>query len=74
MSGNAGDTEVNKLDLTPVLMWFTLCRGRQKTLNKECKCDEVYKREMFGVLRTCSEGINSRGTLLRPGRAVMEPN
>lgn len=47
---------------------------RRQTLNKECKCDEVDKREMFGVLRTCSEGINSRGTLLRPGREVREPN
>lgn len=31
MSGNAGDTEVNKLDLTPVLMWFTLWHGRETT-------------------------------------------
>lgn len=74
MSGNAGDTEVNKLDLTPVLMWSLCMEDRRQTLNKECKCDEVYKREMFGVLRTCSEGINSRGILLRPGRGVMEPN
>lgn len=45
MSGNAEDAEVNKLDVALAVMWLTLWQGRQ-TLNKEHKCDEVYKREM----------------------------
>lgn len=39
---------MNKLDMTPVLMRFTLRHGRQ-ILDKECKCGEAYTREVFGV-------------------------
>lgn len=61
MSGNARDADVSQLDMTPVLMRFTPWHGRQM-LHQECKCDEVYKRELLRAPRTYSkEALTAQG-------------